>query len=157
MIPSTNDNLKNLEAARAALNQLLTSKAETSIFFARHRLYKHGNKPGRLLACLAKGRNGTNLIASLKDNNRDIVYESKRINDMRQFYHKRYSAECNAHDSRKTFLDKTSLPSHTGEQRELLNKQITKEEVLGALHTLQSGKAPGPDGFGQSIMKRGIQ
>ena len=71
-------NLKNLEAARSALNQLLTSKAEASVLFARQRLYEHANKPGRLLARLARGRNATNLISSLKDSNGDKVHNSKK-------------------------------------------------------------------------------
>lgn len=68
-------NLKNLEAARSAHNQLLTSKAEASVPFARQRLYEHGNKPGRLIARLARGRNATNLISSLKDSNGDKDHE----------------------------------------------------------------------------------
>lgn len=68
-------NLKNLEAARSALNQLLTSKAEASILFARQRLYEHGNKPGLLLARLAKGRNAINSISSLRDSNGDKAHE----------------------------------------------------------------------------------
>ena len=148
--------LKNLEAARSALNQLLTSKAETSILFAKQRLYEHGNKPGRLLARLAKGRNSSNLISSLKDNNGDKAYESKKINNiMKQFYHKLYSTECNTSDDlRKAFLDQTNLPSLTEEQRELLNAPITREEVLEAIRSLQSGKAPGPDGYGPEYYKK---
>lgn len=46
---------KELDAARSALNQILTRKA--SLLFARQRLYEYGNKPGRLLARLARGRN----------------------------------------------------------------------------------------------------
>lgn len=44
---------KKVEATRSALNQLLTQKAEASIFYAKHRLFEMGDKPGRLLACLA--------------------------------------------------------------------------------------------------------
>ena len=72
---SSKHNIKNLEAARLEPNQLLTSKAEASILFARHRLYEHGNKPGRLLARLAKCRNAINSISSLKDSNGDKVHK----------------------------------------------------------------------------------
>lgn len=37
------------EVTCSALNQILTQKAEASIFYARHRLFEMGNKPGRLL------------------------------------------------------------------------------------------------------------
>ena len=51
-----------LDAARSALDNLLTQKAETAIFYARHRLYESANKPGRLLACLARGRVESNVM-----------------------------------------------------------------------------------------------
>lgn len=47
---------KLLDAARTALDQVLTKKAETTNFFAKHRLYESGNKSGCLLARLARGR-----------------------------------------------------------------------------------------------------
>lgn len=149
-------NLKNLETVRSALNQLLTSKAEASILFARQRLYEHGNKPGRLLARLAKGRNNTNVISSLKDSKGDKFHESEKINNiMRQFYHKLYSTECNTSEQvRKAFLDQISLPSLTEGQQEILNRPITRKEVLESIHSLQSGKAPGPDGYGPEYYKK---
>lgn len=74
--------------------------------------------------------------------------KSKRINDMRQFYYKLYSTECNAsNELRKAFLDQTNLPSFTEEQQEHLNRPITREEVLGSIRTLENRKAPGWDGY----------
>lgn len=67
---------------------------------------------------------------------------------MRQFYHKLYSTECNTPDElRKAFLDQTNLPSLTEEQREHLNRPITRDKVLGSIRTLQNRKATGPDGY----------
>uniref|UniRef100_A0A3P9HFR2 exodeoxyribonuclease III n=1 Tax=Oryzias latipes TaxID=8090 RepID=A0A3P9HFR2_ORYLA len=59
--------LGKLDAARSALDQLLTQNAQTAIFYAKHRLFDSGNKPGRLLARLAQGKNRSYLISSLKD------------------------------------------------------------------------------------------
>ncbi len=74
---------------------------------------------------------------------------------MRQFYYKLYSTECNTSDElRKSFLDQVSLPSLTEEQREFLNRPVTGKEVLDAIRTLQSGKAPGPDGYGPEYYKK---
>uniref|UniRef100_A0A3Q3NRE5 exodeoxyribonuclease III n=1 Tax=Labrus bergylta TaxID=56723 RepID=A0A3Q3NRE5_9LABR len=72
---------KKLEAARSALDQLLTQKAESAIFFAKHRLFESGNKPGRLLASLAKGRAGSCVIPSLKDFKGKQHFETKVIRD----------------------------------------------------------------------------
>ena len=38
-------------------------------------------------------------------------------------------------------------------QRETLNGPITEQEVKAALHSLQAGKAPGPDGFSCEFYK----
>lgn len=87
----SHDLRKELDVARSALNQILTRKAETSILFARQRLYEYGNKPGRLLARLARGRNEASMISSLKDGKGSTTYDSKQINNiMRQFYQKLY-------------------------------------------------------------------
>lgn len=58
---------KRLEASQSALYQLLTQKAESALFFAKHRLFESGNKPIRLLAHLARGRTGLYSIPSLRD------------------------------------------------------------------------------------------
>ena len=75
-----------LDVARSALDNLLTQKAETAIFYARHRLFESAVKPGRLLARLAKGRADSNVIPSLKDEKGAIDYENKHmVNIMKCF------------------------------------------------------------------------
>ena len=96
-----------MEAARSELNQLLTKKAESAIFFAKHRLYESGNKPGRLLARLARDRMESNTIPSLLDDNQIRHYKTKDINKlMRQFYEQLYSSECEFSEGRR----KDSVP-----------------------------------------------
>lgn len=146
---------KKLEAACSALNQLLTRKAESAIFFAKHRLYESGNKPGHLLARLARGRMETNTIPSLLDDNQVRHYKTKDINTiMRQFYQKLYSSECELSEGRrKEFFNRVSLPSLSEEKREKLNLPVT-EEVRAAIASLKGGKAPGPDGFCPEFYKK---
>ncbi|CAB1350021.1 unnamed protein product, partial [Coregonus sp. 'balchen'] len=55
-------------AEDSALDQLFTDSAEASIFQAGHRLYEHGNKPGRLLSRLAKNRTALDATPSLRTN-----------------------------------------------------------------------------------------
>ena len=83
-----------LDAARSALDNLLTQKAETAIFYARHRLFESANKPGRLLARLARGRVESNVIPSLKDDKGVKFFENKHlVNIMKCFYQNLYSPE----------------------------------------------------------------
>uniref|UniRef100_A0A3B3D4Y1 exodeoxyribonuclease III n=1 Tax=Oryzias melastigma TaxID=30732 RepID=A0A3B3D4Y1_ORYME len=89
------NHLKKLEAARSALDHLLTQKAESAVFFAKHRLFTSGNKPGRLLSRLARGWAAPTIISSLKDNNSTRHFKTKNIcNVMKEFFQNLYTSEC---------------------------------------------------------------
>lgn len=147
---------KKLEAARSALNQLLTQKAESAIFFAKHRLFEFGNKPGRLLARLAKGQTGSRVIPSLRDSTGAEHFETKSICKIfKDFYQKLYSSECqNTSELRDRFFDGIRLPTLSENYRNDLCRPITTQEVAETIKSLQSGKAPGPDGFGPEFYKK---
>lgn len=147
---------QQLDAARSALDQLLIKKAESSIFFAKQRLYESGNKPGRLLARLARGRAETNVISSLKDNSGANKFENRYINKiMKEFYQNLYSSECHSTEEKTNhFLNNIRLPSLTLEERVDICKPITEEEVLNTINSLRGGKAPGPDGFCPEFYKK---
>lgn len=151
----SNSLAKQLDAARSALNQLLTRKAETTIFFAKHRLFESGNKPGRLLARLARGKTEPNVIPSLMDRNGVRRFTSSDINkEMKLYYKDLYSSGSTASsENMATFLNKIKLPSLSDVQKADLYKPVSKEEVLQAIHALKGGKAPGPDGFGPEFYK----
>ncbi|XDV28526.1 hypothetical protein PO909_031812 [Leuciscus waleckii] len=151
----SNSLAKQLDAARSALNQLLTRKAETTIFFAKHRLFESGNKPGRLLARLTRGKTEPNVIPSLMDRNGVRRFTSSDINkEIKLYYKDLYSSGSTASsENMATFLNKIKLPSLSDVQKADLYKPVSKEVVLQAIHTLKGGKAPGPDGFGPEFYK----
>uniref|UniRef100_A0A3P9IZ02 Endonuclease/exonuclease/phosphatase domain-containing protein n=1 Tax=Oryzias latipes TaxID=8090 RepID=A0A3P9IZ02_ORYLA len=78
---------KQLEAAHSALNQLLTKKAQTQIFYAKHRLFESGNKPGRLLARLAKSKMEVNIIPALTDRDGKRQNKTTDINKIMKLYY----------------------------------------------------------------------
>ena len=146
---------KQLEAARSALNQLLTQNAESQIFVAKHRLFETCNKPGRLLACLARGKTECSLIPSLLDTHGIRHFKSTVFNKIiRSFYADLYSSDCTSSvEVRMKFLDKIKCPSLSDEQKAALCRPISKDEVSETISNLQGGKAPGPDGFGPDFYK----
>lgn len=148
--------LLKLDAARSALNNFLTQKAENAIFYAKHRLFEAANKPGRLLVRLAKGRAESNVISSLKDVKGDPRFETKHmVNVMRGFYQNLYSPECSDSDAAQArFLDRIKLLTLSDEIGEALCRPVTKEEVSKTIKSLSGGKAPGPDGFGPEFYKK---
>lgn len=54
----------------------------------------------------------------------------------------------------ENFFSNLTLPKPNDEQKSDLNKSITLEEVNEAIRSLQSGKAPGPDGFSSEFFKQ---
>lgn len=86
--------LKKTEATLLALTKILTQKAEAIIFYAKHRLFEMGDKPGTLLARLAAGKRDAESISSLKDETGKVQHETKRMVEiMRSFYKKLYTSE----------------------------------------------------------------
>lgn len=134
----------------SSLDHLLTQKAESAVFFAKHSLCASCNKPGRLLARLARGRTAPTIISYLKDNTGTRHLKTKNIcNVMKDFFKNLYTSECqNTSTKRKHFLDGVNLPSLSERNRRNLGRPITEQEVMETINFLPNGKAPGPDGFG---------
>ena len=147
--------LKKAEATWSALNQLLTQKAEASIFYATNRLFEMGDKPGRLLARLAAGRQDVRAISSLKDETGKNHFETKTMVEiMKSFYEKLYTSESTTSSHCiQSFLEKLNLPSLSEADKSDLGRPITSEEIKNAISSLQNGKTPGPDGYGPEFYK----
>ena len=54
------------------------------------------------------------------------------------------------------FFSNLNLPKPNDQQKTVLNGPVTLKEVTEAAGVLQSGKAPGPDGFNSDFYKRGL-
>lgn len=46
-----------------------------------------------------------------------------------------------------SFLEDVPFPRLSEEDRQMLEDPLTVEELGEALHTMQTGKSPGPDGY----------
>lgn len=114
-ISKSEDVLTQIKHIRTLLNDLLTSRAERDVLFARQRLFEMGNKYNRLLAKLIKNRPGKNCISAVRDGEGRRCSDDKEINNVfRQFYVALYSSEGNS-DSLKdsSFLKNLVVPSIT--------------------------------------------
>lgn len=71
-----------------------------------------------------------------------------RNKEFKQFYSKLYTTETAVNSGTiQEFFDNLGIPSICQEDRCLLEEPITLEEVTLAIRSLQSLKAPGPDGY----------
>ena len=74
---------------------------------------------------------------------------------MTQFYKNLYSSECeNTADKCEIFLSSLNIPKLPELDKALLEQPLSRSEILKALMSLQSGKAPGLDGFTPESYKK---
>lgn len=149
-------NLEAVLAFKASLNYLLTHKAEQSIRLARQRLYEFGNKPNKYLARLVNKKLDSHCISAIKDGGGKRRIDLDNINKVFEaYYNQLYESNQPVPDQKFSdlFLSNMARPEFTDLQKETLNGPITEREVKAALHSLQAGKAPGPDRFGCEFYK----
>ena len=149
----------NIEAkltVKASINTSLTHKAEQSIRLARQRQYEFGNKPNKYLARLVNKKSDSRCIFTIKDGGGKRRIDLDNINKVfGAYYNQLYESNQPVPDQKFSdlFLSDLVQPEFTDLQRETLNGPMTEQEVKAALHSLQAGKAPGPDGFGCEFYK----
>ncbi len=74
---------------------------------------------------------------------------------MGDFYKRLYTSEVSTDmECIHNFLKKLNLPSLPEKDQGILGRPITCVEVVEAIKSLQSGQAPGPDGFGPGFFKK---
>lgn len=113
-------------------------------------LFRHGNKPGRLLANLAKGKTPRTHVSALKHPQGRILTDPRGINAVfRDFYQNLYTEQSPVGSGEEglTFLRKVRLPKASEEMLTRLNAEITDAEICSTIRKLGCGKAPGPDGY----------
>uniref|UniRef100_A0A803KEP9 Reverse transcriptase domain-containing protein n=1 Tax=Xenopus tropicalis TaxID=8364 RepID=A0A803KEP9_XENTR len=146
--------LESLTEARKELRDTYSSYLARAIEINKKLFFEHGNKCGRLLASALKKKQLQNHITQLKTPTGQMVTTTKDIAEIfRQYYIKLYQLPTNTQRSHdrlhacKAYIHKTNIPKLSLEQQTLLDTPITKEEILLAIKSSKSGKAPGPDGF----------
>ena len=89
-----------------------------------------------------------------KDNG--VVTSSKEINQVfKNFYKNLYTSSCapNPEDT-EAFFSGLHLPPISIEQKDMLDAQITDEEIRATISSMKTGKSPGLDGFPVEYYKK---
>ncbi|KAJ1142954.1 hypothetical protein NDU88_009266 [Pleurodeles waltl] len=76
-----------------------------------------------------------------------INQEALILQQFKRFYSALYAVEELDSQDTDDYLDSTPLPWRPTADRDTMKKDITPEVVIGTIHCLQAGKAPGADGF----------
>lgn len=119
-------------------------------------MYEFGNKPSKYLANVVRARSAPQAIPIIKDRAGNRVHDIKDISDsFLKFYEQLYTSEIDSHSEAlmHQFLSSVNRPQASEAQTELLNRPVTRKEIIDAIRDLQNNKAPGPDGLTPEFYK----
>ena len=147
---------KTLLRKRNQYNISNTYKTERALLRTRQRYYELGDKGNKLLAWQLKKQMSASMIHKVKKSDNTTTCNPKEINNCFQgFYKSLYSSEFdNTADKCETFLSSLNLPKLSEADRARLDQPLSRNEILKALMSLQSGWAPGLDGFTPEFYKK---
>lgn len=136
------DSLRELSLLRVELTQ-------KSMLDSAQRVFEFGDKNGKLLAWLARGRNSMTHIGRVKAIDGRLLTTPMDINArFLELYQNLYASRARFRgEELLQYLERIPFPSLMDEKREELDRDISLEEVQEALGAMQSGKSPGTDGI----------
>lgn len=115
----------------------------------RHKNYKQGERISRVLAQLIKKQAASRLITEIRSGTGIVTKDLKEIN---YTFKKLYTSESQKDSTIiEAFFKKIMTPTIKLEYIEQLKKPITKQEIKQAINSMQSSKAPGPDGYSSEL------
>ncbi|XP_068115224.1 uncharacterized protein [Hyperolius riggenbachi] len=140
--------------AKQALDLLYNRYA---MFWRSHNdwtFFKFGNKAGKLLANIARGKHKFQHITHIRNKKGQIFTDPADIAKIfHEYYQKLYESPSKPNSGANDFLDKLHLPRLSEDDMDMLNAPITEAEIMVTLKDSPSGKAPGPDGFSFEFFK----
>lgn len=154
----TSSGLRELTQQKYKYNIILSQKIDFSLFRTRQTYFESGDKAGKLLAN-SKHKECSSIIPSVRSSRGDIFTAATDINKtFKEFYIDLYKSVSSSTDEDSSrFLEPLDLPKHSNEQKQLLDSDITLEEVMEVIKALSRGKAPGPDGFPAEFFRDNVK
>lgn len=147
--------LSQIDSIRGQLNTLLSQRAAKILQKLRQRFYDKSDKIDSLLANKLRRKQALGAIDKLHSSQHDsYTYDpSVMSEEFRNFYSSLYNLPKpplslpSGVDGLRSYLSGVSLPVLSEDQQNILNAQISGEEILEAISSMRSSAAPGPDGF----------
>uniref|UniRef100_A0A803SZS4 Reverse transcriptase domain-containing protein n=1 Tax=Anolis carolinensis TaxID=28377 RepID=A0A803SZS4_ANOCA len=130
-------------------------KIANQIKWVKQNAFENANKPGKWLARLIRKKRQNQQIIAIKSKGKIVTSDENIREEFKTFYEKLYTKETINPEKIMEYLGKQNLGKITDAQRLNLNKEITNEEILKAINSFESNKAPGPDGFTIAFYKIG--
>ncbi|XP_053556189.1 OTU domain-containing protein 4 [Bombina bombina] len=117
------------------------------------KLYKYGNKSGKLLAKLVKSEKKSSTIEKLVLGDKEVFKHEDIAEEMEKYYQELYHSRPSDSGQAEDFWSKISVPKISTDLAGTLNAQITEEEIKKTISDLALNKTPGPDGLPNELYK----
>lgn len=148
---ASDDPIKQSELLRlrTEYNKLSSDAAAKSLMWLKQSYYDQGEKAGKLLAWWIKKIQSERAINNIKTPSGKVTVDPSEINDsFRQFYENLYTSDCcHTSEEQDLFLDQLQFQTLTEDTQQELDRNLSIEEISQAIQSINSGKAPGLDGF----------
>lgn len=146
---------REIAALKYKYNQIMSEKVSQAFLYARQRFFEFGDKPHKLLARQLRKMENDRTIHKIKAKDGTMLTKPKDVNNrFLEFYTDLYTSKSTPNPRIiNDFLDKCKLPRLDRKDCELLNKELTVEEVQVAISSLKGCKSPGPDGLSGELYK----
>uniref|UniRef100_A0A803TCP9 Reverse transcriptase domain-containing protein n=1 Tax=Anolis carolinensis TaxID=28377 RepID=A0A803TCP9_ANOCA len=151
--PSNMGTLKDLRNWKNRKTQEELEETAKQLKYIKQYNFENANKPGSWLARKLRKKKQQQYITKIIKDGKVHVSDDEILVAFREFYTNLYKKEEIDPDKISQYLGELRLSKITDQQRELLNKEITLEEIKNALKVIKPNKAPGSDGFPVSFYK----
>ena len=150
------DILEKFEIAKEELKRLHEVRGiKEAMFRSKLKWVEQGEKPTKYFYNLEKTNYEKKLIREVKLENEEIISNPSQVNkEIEAFYRKMYTAKINdnmdnhAYEHKSNdFIEDLNIPQLSGEEKSFLEKDLTINELKGALTSFADNKSPGEDGL----------
>uniref|UniRef100_A0AAR2KU71 Reverse transcriptase domain-containing protein n=1 Tax=Pygocentrus nattereri TaxID=42514 RepID=A0AAR2KU71_PYGNA len=147
---------KNRVALQTEYDLITTTEAGRLILHARSNYYENGDKPSRLLGHQLRRRAASRIIPKVMDSGGTPSSDSLSINQVfKAYYSDLDKSESLSDDSvMSAFFNELEFPTVDHALAQELESPLTLDEIRAAIKTMQTNKAPGPDGFPLEFFKK---
>ena len=144
----------NYESAKEELKSIFKQKGKEAMFRSKVKWLEKGERPTKYFFNLEKNNYEKKLVREVKLDNGEVKSQRNDIEkELEKFYSDMYTSRVEVTEgveerrSFEFFIDSVDIPKLSDEDQQLLEKDLTLEELKEAVSSFSDNKTPGEDGF----------
>lgn len=144
-----------LQTKQLEYKALAREKTQAKLLRTHHRVYELGEQTGKMLAWLKKRDQAARWVHKLiLENDHPITDPNDIAEAFADHLETVYTAKSSmTSDDSRQLLGEMDLPTLTENDRDVLDADLTVEEICKAIYSVRSGKAMGPNGISIEFLK----